>query len=150
MTTRRTFVLGGAMLAVPLPALAQGPRPLLLMMSAEDCPPCNAWKMNVLPEWRKTDQFARVDFKVIEGYRIRSLDNPGTWMTGKEYLPIYKAFLADMPRWTASDKADVGFVNDHTAPRWFIVVDGKLQAVAVSWRRISAQLEDALGLQPSK
>jgi hypothetical protein len=116
------------------------------MMSAEDCPPCHAWTKNILPKWQKTEQFARVDFKVIEGYRVASLDKPSTWASGKEYLPIYKAFLADVPRWTSNDRADIGFMNDHTAPRWFIVVDGKLEDVAVSFRRIYLRLDQMLGI----
>jgi hypothetical protein len=45
-------------------------------------------------------------------------------------------------RWTQNDKVDVGFVNDHTAPRWFVVIDGKLEGAAVSWRRTLAKLDE--------
>jgi hypothetical protein len=142
--TRRDLMLATLGAIAPLPAVAQASRPLIVMMSAEDCPPCNAWKKNVLPEWKKMSQFSRVDFGMIEGYRIQTLDRPSTWISGKEYLPIYKAFLADMKRWTVNDNADVGFVNDHTAPRWFVIRDGQLEGVSVAWRRTFAKVNELL------
>lgn len=148
---RRLFAAMAAVIVLPSAALAQTSRSRLVMMSAEDCPPCHKWKERVLPVWQKTPQYDMIDFTIIEGSSIRRLDDPKTWITGREFQWVYDLFLADYNRWTRHDTADVGFVNPRTAPRFILTTGHTIAAVGVGingWRgQILPALKELTGVE---
>ena len=87
----------------------------ILYISAWNCPPCWRYKERDYPKWIKSDEYKHVKFEELEfpDYHVVNIDDGRpqyTWVRTKTF-------------------------TEGGAPRWIVIVDGKIISNQKSWRR---------------
>jgi len=80
-------------------------------------------------EWRKTEQFGRVDFRLFDVATPRYITRPSEWPS--EIRWIIESYLEDETKWTANDQKNLGKTSIYASPRFFVAQRGELIAVAL-------------------
>lgn len=89
---------------------------LIVYIAAENCPPCWKFKDEHLPLWLKSKEYSHVQY--------RELNFPFFEITGADkYWPSELRWIRD------KTNASSG------APRWIVVVDGRIVSNEKSWSR---------------
>ena len=76
-------------------------------------------------DWKKTEQYARVEFRTIYTSTWRQVVVPKEWPG--DLRPVLEEFLASPDKWTSEGaRRAYGGMAVYGSPRFFVVVDGKL------------------------
>ena len=76
-------------------------------------------------DWKKTEQFARIDLRTVYTSTWRQVIVPREWPD--DLRPVLESFLANPEKWTSDEaRRAYGGMVVYGSPRFYVTVDSKL------------------------